>query len=317
MYVKDAQSEEANGELTAWIDVRVRPGAGQVVWIQAGGGNGQPSAAVAVPRDKYDVLPLRLDVTFREPQGQSSEWKWALESMTARIAPPRGLPGMTREVWEPLWQIQQVEALTDLARAGRAAVQLDILENALRQKFQSPVAAAIAAALLLRVGALDHLHDWPRNLANRFKWLPDGPILWAETLLRRSEKAAAVLAAHPEARRFFMLVVDRGPPLLTPVLAMASRQASLWRQMLEAGALKRGETEKMEAVATPSTAHAHTRFRVVSSELLCLVTPILDRRRCMDHAVAIHRLRIRRRALKNSSQDGVNVAEFVSTRRRL
>ena len=69
-------------------------------------------------------------------------------------------------------------------------------------KSESPVAAALAINYLIRSGDLDYLLDWPRNLANWFEWLPDGPILWAETLLRRQEiqKSAAAPDASADIR---------------------------------------------------------------------------------------------------------------------
>lgn len=279
--VASGQSQEVDGQLTAWVDMHVSPDAGRAVWIQAGGDRGQGTRAVVVPRDQHMVLPLRLDVAFAKASG---DWKWTLESMTARIASPDGLPGDAREVWGPLWEVQRVEALTDLARAGRAAVQLNILEAAVREKFVSPAAAAVGCALLLRVGALGPLHDWPRNLADWFGWLPDGSVLWAETLLRRGEAAApsarpagairpgggeserrnalralAGRADQIEARRYFAQMAERGAPLLTPVLAMAARQAALWRQVLQAEALDRAEAAAVAAacdVAERASAYA-------------------------------------------------------------
>jgi len=134
-------------------------------------------------------VPVRLDLKFLKNQKNGD---WALNAMTARLAPPTALdPNLfvagVEEIWGPLWEVQRVEVLTDLSRAGHAAETLGVLEVALREKAQSPVAAAIGAALLLRASNLDRLHDWPKNLANRFPWLPDGPILWAETLIRRDE----------------------------------------------------------------------------------------------------------------------------------
>jgi hypothetical protein len=185
--------------------------------------------------------------------------------MSARLAEPHDLGFDAQRIWQGLWQIQRVEALSDLGRAGMAAGEFIDLENALREKLQSPVAAAIAATVLLRCGALDYLHDWPRNLADWVEWLPDGPVLWAETLLRRSEIARSRthaeldqhrdtatstlsdeapqvrrLAAQPtyqEACQFFTQLSDRGPPLLTASLTMAARQVQFWRRVIETKAV--------------------------------------------------------------------------------
>jgi hypothetical protein len=179
----------------------------------------------------------------------------------------RELSDDARRVWQPLWEIQRIEALADLSSAGRAAEKLGILEETLRRKMECPVGAAIGAALLLRAGALERLHDWPRNLARWFPWLADGAILWSETLLQRAEErrsgdrisqgptkgtrnsaeerkhrsnALKALARRPEykeALQYFLMIAKRGPPVLTPVLGMASRQVSLWRRLLVAKAI--------------------------------------------------------------------------------
>jgi hypothetical protein len=112
-----------------------------------------------------------------------------------------------------------------------------VLERALRGKERSPVAAAVAAALLLRAGAVKRLADWPRNLSDWFPWLPDGPILWAQTLLRRTGGARSRRdrQGSSEAQRYFLEIGRRGVPLLAPVLGMAVDQATAWRQPLSGG----------------------------------------------------------------------------------
>jgi hypothetical protein len=275
--ISEAQSQEANGRLTAWVDVEVDPGAGEAVWIQSGGDRGQPSLAVAVPRDLHSPIPVRLDLTFR---AVPNDWKWALETMTARLAPPSTHSSNAQRIWGPLWEIQRIEALADLSSASLATSKLQVLEAALEDKMASPVAAAVSAALLLRAGALEALHDWPQNLANGFPWLADGPILWAEALIRRDENSRSILTANPqvgkrkrarsrskkhraervqllrsmasqpnqvEARRYFMEMVDRGPPLLTSVLAMAARQAVQWRLVIDAEGVDGDDRHRLEA----------------------------------------------------------------------
>jgi hypothetical protein len=80
----------------------------------------------------------------------------------------------------------RIEAFADLASAGRTVEQLLSLQAVVDEKSESPVAAAFAVNYLLRSGALEYLRDWPRNLANWFAWLPDDPVLWAETLIAPS-----------------------------------------------------------------------------------------------------------------------------------
>jgi hypothetical protein len=267
--ISQGHRQEEHDNLTAWVDLVVKPRKelypGRAVWIQAGGDHG-PSFAVAVPRDSWLPTPVRLELTFI---AHSRGGTWSLEAMTARLAPPPAgeFEDIFRAIWGPLWEVQRVEIFADLAHASRAATQLGILEAALeaalKGRSDSPVAAAIGAALLVRAGALDPLHDWPRSLANYFPWLPDGAILWAETLLRRDEsspKPAEVdRPSQAEARRYFMRVTERGPPLLAPVLRMAAWRASLWRRMLDAEGVEADERTKLQAacdVIEHATAYA-------------------------------------------------------------
>jgi hypothetical protein len=113
------------------------------------------------------------------------------------------------------------------------------------------VAAALAITYCLRCGVLEPLEYWPRELADRYEWLPDGPVLWAETLLRRMEEDGACLKAQlagnqssmlnhaflREALDFFSRIADRGVPLLAHSLAMARRRAAFWRRLLASGSL--------------------------------------------------------------------------------
>jgi hypothetical protein len=177
--------------------------------------------------------------------------------MSARLCDPAKLGNpKVSELWTPLWEAQRTEALADLAAAGLTVEQRVDLQSVVDDKSESPVAAALAIDFLLRSGDLDHLHDWPRNLANWFMWLPDGPVLWAETLLRRREIQTGApapdlsgLAAEDlervaqgfliertafEALRYFVQLADRGVPLLARSLVLALRQAVLWREVQRA-----------------------------------------------------------------------------------
>jgi hypothetical protein len=238
------------------------------VWIGIGGADGDPSFAVVIPRDVslrcLSPLPARLDASFQK----STQNEWNLRAMSARVGDPTASQStdFVPPVWSSLWEIQRHETLLDLGHAGIAARELAKVERALQEKTNSPVAAAIAATVLIRCGALNQLHDWPRNLANWFEWLPDGAALWAETLLRRDgivrpqnlaarpqasaagekralrDDAAEVhrLAAEPayqEARTYFAKLADRGPPLLAASLTMAARQVRFWKRVVEVKAV--------------------------------------------------------------------------------
>jgi hypothetical protein len=255
--------QERGDTITAWVDIRVEPAQGKAIWLQAGS------------------VPVRLELAFHAPPQHG---EWTLEAMSARLAPPRDLNPDLQRIWDSLWRLQRIEALSDLAQAGRAAADVSKeLEEVLRYKILAPVASAIAAGLLLRAGALDYLHDWPRNLANWFAWLADGPVLWSETLLRTDEfqrakqpirtptpkpaaypaeqiRRLAALAGQPkykDARQYFAKIAERGAPLLTTSLVMAAQRCPLWRRLLEADVLsgdqRKDLSDAVETIERPAT----------------------------------------------------------------
>jgi|RhiMetdeSRZDD1v2_1073273.scaffolds.fasta_scaffold00995_2 hypothetical protein len=270
----EGRSQQVGNSLTAWVDIAVAPGPGKAVWIAAGGREaGEPSCAIVVARDRESPVPVRLDIAYRV---EDASGPTRLESMSARLAAPQSRGSEVDEIWQSLWEIQRLEALIDLGSAGTAAAPaFGKLKAVVEDKVKSPLAAAVAETVLLRCGRLDDLHDWPRNLANWFEWLPDGPLLWAETLLRRhdarrlrqpsarvdagrpksrsaaQDDAAAIgrLAAEPdyeEARKFFAELGRRGPPLLAASLVMAVRQLPFWRRVLGTKAVSGADYQALE-----------------------------------------------------------------------
>ncbi len=83
-------------------------------------------------------------------------------------------------------------------------------ESMLRDKRGNPIGAAIGGYYLLRVGALDRLHNWPNNLANWFKWLPDGAVIHAWQLLHEPDEAQ-----NSQARGRLLQAAERGLPVYT------------------------------------------------------------------------------------------------------
>jgi hypothetical protein len=81
-------------------------------------------------------------------------------------------------------------------------------------KMKNAYAASVGAYLLLRLRMFNHLHDWPKNLADRFTFLPDGCIIWAWFLIyqRPSEKR--------EITRYLLMAVDRGVPIYSEGLRL-------------------------------------------------------------------------------------------------
>jgi hypothetical protein len=87
-------------------------------------------------------------------------------------------------------------------------------EEMLQEKNQDPIGATVAGYFLLRAGELSRLHDWTRNLANRFAWLPDGPVIRAWHLIYDS--SAAIHASGDDTidapREMLLAAAQRGLP---------------------------------------------------------------------------------------------------------
>jgi hypothetical protein len=91
-------------------------------------------------------------------------------------------------------------------------------EEMLREKTTSPIAAAAGGYLLLQTRALEQLHDWPKNLASRFDWLPDGAVIHATQVLRTRGNQRSV----SEARYWLMAAARRGVPVMTEGVRLLS-----------------------------------------------------------------------------------------------
>jgi hypothetical protein len=70
-----------------------------------------------------------------------------------------------------------------MGQAGEAFEKSD-LEQMVRLKLESPLAATVASLILLRTNRLPLLYDWARHLANWFETRPDDAALWAEQVMR-------------------------------------------------------------------------------------------------------------------------------------
>lgn len=232
-----AHNQEIDGRSVSWIDLAIAPAPGGALWIGAGDLAQGSSASVTIPRDLNYPMPVRLDIAYADsPTG------WTLSSISARLADPTDFYTYTPPAWRTLWEAQRTEAFADLASAGRSLEQLLDLQAVVDDKSESPIAAALAINYLLRANQLSYLRHWPQNLANWFEWLADGPVLWAETLLRRHEadpydfSVGEIRDGYPvDALLFFSMLAERGAPLLSNSLAIALRQAALFRPLYEKG----------------------------------------------------------------------------------
>jgi len=94
----------------------------------------------------------------------------------------------------------------------RVGAIADLGRTMLLEKRQHPLAAALGAYALLRLGETERMRDWPMNLARWYEWLPDGEIVAGELVHRRGDVAAALDR--------FVEAVRRGPPVFTDGLSI-------------------------------------------------------------------------------------------------
>jgi hypothetical protein len=93
-------------------------------------------------------------------------------------------------------------------------------ERLLRDKMTDPIAAAVGAYCILRIGDVTRLHDWTQHLRERFAWMPDGAAIHGEHLARMGRHAAALDA--------FAEVPVRGLPILADGLFYAVERLKLY-----------------------------------------------------------------------------------------
>jgi len=108
-----------------------------------------------------------------------------------------------------------------------SAFEMSTLEVMVREKLESPLAATVAALILLRANRLALLHDWVRNLANWFEIRPDGAALWAEQVLRQQPRGPEL--ALSEASEYLTFLLRRGLPHTSEGLSYAARLCTALR----------------------------------------------------------------------------------------
>jgi hypothetical protein len=110
----------------------------------------------------------------------------------------------------------------------------EMSEELLLQKKLDPLAASVGAYVLLRMSALNRLHDWTRNLYSWFPWLPDGVVIRAEHLAREGHGGDAL--------DLLLTLGERGLPIFTEGFSLAldrlratkdSRARGLLEQLIE------------------------------------------------------------------------------------
>lgn len=195
--------------------------------------DGEMAFACLLPGDRSGSPRFMLTIEYAyEVYDESGVWQAPRRLLRVEAGLARsntGLLGETAMLWE---RYQHANA----AVAAAAVIDLQIARNALQQKVQSPLAATVAALILLRAGRRDMLHDWLRNLAEWFPELPDGPVLWVEQLLREAPAAPPLDAIQ----QWLAELAMRGLPYTADALGYAGRQLDdLWNAGLPVEGLRR------------------------------------------------------------------------------
>jgi hypothetical protein len=102
----------------------------------------------------------------------------------------------------------------DLYSAESMTEWIDEARDILLYKRSDPYAAAVGAYLLLRLKQFSHLHDWARNLADWFDFLPDGCVIWAWQLIHQAP------SNREEIYNYFSKAIQRGLPIYSEGLRL-------------------------------------------------------------------------------------------------
>jgi hypothetical protein len=179
--------------------------------------------AVALPTDLGGSVPIRLNLAFGrvEPSDQPK-----LLSIEARLG-----PSARNEHYQYLWELTREAELGSLAdAAGRADPQR--LKLAVQDKLQCQTAAAAGVLLLARAGHIADVQDWTRNLMTWFPEIPDGAVLWAESLRSAMDQGLLTpfgVPAPVDAMARALQHLEQGMPFFADTLELAE---SLLRYVL-------------------------------------------------------------------------------------
>jgi len=117
----------------------------------------------------------------------------------------------------------KAQSLLSLISAGdinkaRTLITVKEAEQLLFEKMADPASAAIGGYFLLKTGELERMHDWAKNLANRFEWFPDGLVLYAWQLIQDKNQAEGV--SNNAIKQLLLEAVRRGVPVYTEGLRL-------------------------------------------------------------------------------------------------
>ncbi len=191
---------------------------------------GRGGVGVVLPRDGSGKTGFDLDVTMSlgsEPRILSLD---AVPWDGDRMSPLARAAGIWRKYQTADWR-GALDRLEDAAE----------LRDLVAGKRASPLAATIAATVLLRANRLDLIGEWLHNLADWFPHLPDGPVLWAEQLWRQGSGDDGTVVAVAE---YLVEAAARGVPMTSD--AMSYADALLGRLAQETDSLPDGLRARLD-----------------------------------------------------------------------
>lgn len=185
---------------TYQIDVVMQRDSSQ--WFEVNTGKNQKAACLLIGDKHYQpCYTLRFDVERQFITG--------LDVLLASSS--QGVVGEAATLWNRYRS-------SDIGKEADPA-EFKLLENQLKWKEDSPLAATVAALLLLRAWRPELLHDWLKNLATWFPERPDGWVIWVEQLLRTRQDEGM-----NEAITGFLQLEKRSLPHTSEGLSYAARQ---------------------------------------------------------------------------------------------
>ncbi len=215
--VHDVQRNDASSLVQ--VDLALAPRVGGVLLVFEGAQFVQRERlAVALPTDANGSVPIRLNLAFgRVSDGDPIK----LQRIEARLGPSGNNPH-----YQHLWKLTR-EA--DLGSLGHAAELADpaALKQAAQDKINGQTAAVAGMLLLARAGRIDDVQDWTRNLMRWFPAIPDGAVLWAESLRSAMEHGTpapfGVQTPIEEMASALQNLGKRGLPFFADNLELAER----------------------------------------------------------------------------------------------
>ena len=171
--------------------------------------------AVALPTDSHARVPVRLTLTFGATDSGSGP---TIQRIEARLG-----PSGEDANYHYLWQLTREADLSSL-RAAAERADPERLKDAARQKMTSQTAAVAGMLLLARAGRIGDVGDWTRNLMKWFPDIPDGAVLWAESLraamAQETPKPFGVAQPADEMADALGSLAERGLPFFADVLEL-------------------------------------------------------------------------------------------------